>query len=182
VPNNTCSAIEPKSLAAENGLSIKVLKPAIIGLALSLMLFVTAWGQAPLKVLIVDETEGLVESLAVNAIAGLLKQQTQLFATVDAVIAPVGSPFDLPFLENPTGKRYDLVIVAPKGVLELKEIWLATASYPQRRAELMAGIDFLQGLAQQFGVQFKLELALQDMSENLFVGILSGYFVRLGVL
>ena len=158
------------------------MKLAIIGLVLSLVLCATAWGQAPLRVLIVDETEGLIESLAVNAIAGLLKQQTQLFATVDAVIAPVSSPFDLPFMENPTGKRYDLVIVAPKGVLELKEIWLATASYPQRRAELMAAIDFLQELARQLGVQFKLELALQDVSENLFVGILSGFFVRLGVL
>lgn len=145
-------------------------------------LWVAAWGQAPLQVLIVDETDGLVESLAVNAIAGLLKQQTQLFGTVDAVIAPVGSPFDLPFLRNPTGKRYDLVIVAPKGVLQLKEIWLATASYPQRRSELMAAMEFLHTLAEQFGVQFKLQLELQDISQNLFVGILSGYFVRLGVL
>jgi len=113
---------------------------------------------------------------------GLMKQQTELFASVDAVITPVSSPFDLPFLLNPNGKRYDLVVVAPKGVLSLGQIWLVSSAYPQNRPELLAAMDFLGELTTRFGAQFGLSLKLLDVSQDLFVGLLSGFFTRIGVL
>jgi len=142
----------------------------------------SALAQSTINVLVVDETDGFAESLAVNAIVGLMKQQTDLFASVDAVITPVASPFDLPFLDNPNGKSYDLVVVAPKGVLSLGQIWLVTSAYPQNRPKLLAAMDFLGELTTRFGAQFGLSLKLLDVSQDLFVGLLSGFFTRIGVL
>lgn len=153
----------------------------LILLGLILLSPVSALAQG-VDALVVDETEGFTESLAVNAIVGLLRQQTELFASVDAVIAPVDGPYDLPFDENPTGKEYDLVIVVPKGALALGELWLVTAPYPQTDAPLSAAIAFARELAGRFGAQFGVSLRLLDVNESLFAGILWGYFARLGVL
>jgi len=153
----------------------------LIMLGLILLLPVSALAQG-IDALVVDETEGFTESLAVNAIVGLLRQQTGLFASVDAVITSVQSPYDLPFAENPTGKQYDLVIVVPKGVLELGELWLVTAPYPQNDEALWAALAFARALAERFGAQFDLSLRLLDVNQSAFAGILSGYFARLGVL
>lgn len=158
------------------------MKHLILVVGLIFVFAVSGLAQAPIDVLIVDETEGFLESLAVNLIVGLLRQQTDLFSTVDAIISPVASRFDLPFTENLVDQRYDLVVVAPKGALELGEIWLLTLPFPQSRPDLAAAIGFLQGLAAQFGEQFNVEIRLIDINEDLFLGILAGFLTRLGVL
>lgn len=158
------------------------MKRLILVVGLVCLFAVSGLAQAPIDVLIVDETEGFIASLAVNLIVGLLRQQTGLFGTVDAIIAPVASRFDLPFTENPVDQRYDLVIVAPKGALKLGEIWLLTLPFPQNHPGLAAAFGFLQGLTAQFSEQFNLEIRLVDINEDLFVGILAGFMARLGVL
>jgi len=157
-------------------------KAALLLATLLLCLAPVVLAQTPISVLVIDETDSFVESLAVNAIVGLMKQQSDLFASVDAFIAPVSSPFDLPFRDNPNGKRYDLVIVAPKGVLSLGQIWLVTTTYPQNQPQLLGAMGFLDGLAVRFSAQFGLSLRVLDVTESLFVGILSGFLTRIGVL
>lgn len=139
------------------------------------------WAQ-PIDVLVVDETETLVESLAVNLIVGLLQQEPTLFGQIDTVFATVASAYDLPLRENPSGHCYQLVIVAPKNVLQLHKIWIATAPFPQNYAAVQAALTFLRALGAELSQRFNVEIKLVDVNEDGFVGILASFFQRLGLL
>jgi hypothetical protein len=158
------------------------MKGLLAGFVLAVILTVPVFAQAPIDILIIDETETLLESIAVNIIAAMLRQETELFGQVDAIISTVDSPFDLPVRENTMNRSYDLVIIAPKGVLDLKQIWLVTPTYIEQLPELSAAIDFLSGLAEQLSGQFEFEANLLNVSHDLFIGILAGYFCQLGIL
>lgn len=135
-----------------------------------------------LDVLVIDETESLTESLAVNIIIGLLRQEQKIFCSVDAVIAKVASPFDLPLHAGFSEASYDMIIVAPKGVISLGEIYLITEPYPQNRDDLSKAIQFLEKLRKDLIDQFKVDIKIQDVNSSFFAGLLSGYFARMGLL
>lgn len=153
----------------------------------TLLGFIAIWvspvlAQEPIDVLVVDETESLTESLAVNIIIGLVRQEVDVFSSVDAVIAKVKSPFDLPFHAKPNGKDYDMVIVAPKGVMELGEIYLVTEAYPQTCEKLKRAMTFLETLGKDLNDQFNLNIQIKDVNTSFFAGLLSTYFYHLGLL
>lgn len=136
----------------------------------------------PIDVLVVDETESLVESLAVNLIVGLLKAETTLFDQVETVFATVDSPYDLPFDQSPSQQRFDLIIVVPKGTLQVGRIWLVTAPFPQNDPPTHNALLFLRELGNRLSQQFNLSLTLLDVNQDGFVGLLSTFFSRLGLL
>ena len=136
----------------------------------------------PIDVLVIDETESLIESLAVNLIVGLLKAETTLFARVETVFATVDSAYDFPFNESPTDQRFDLIIVIPKGALQVGRIWLVTVPFPQNYPPIQNALLFLRELGNRLSQQFNLSLALLDVNEDGFVGLLSTFFSRLGLL
>ncbi len=141
------------------------------------------WAQTEtIDVLVIDETESLTESLAVNIIIGMLRQEIDLFSSVDAVIAKVNSPFDLPICNKVNDKTYDLIIVAPKGVISLGEIYLVTEAYPQTYSDLSQAIEFLKVLRESLISQFKIDIQLRDVNNSFFAGLLSSYFERMGLL
>lgn len=156
--------------------------------ALAILLgFIAMWAspvlaQEPIDVLVIDETESLTESLAINIIIGLVRQEVEVFNSVDAVIAKVKSPFDLPFHTKPNGKDYDMIIVAPKGVMSLGEIYLVTEAYPQTCEKLERALSFLETLGRDLNNQFNLNIQIKDVNTSFFAGLLSTYFYQLGLL
>ena len=116
------------------GAVLVLIAVALLGLASSGI----AQDDAPLELLIVDETQTFEASLFVNMAAGVLKG-TGLFK-VEAEFVDVDSSFDDPLGPNETDRVYDIVVVVPRALDQraLMQIWLATCPY------LPGGPDALQ--------------------------------------
>ena len=113
-----------------------------VGLSTIVLLCVTSPGvaqdEAPLDLLIVDETQTIEASLFVNMAAAVLKG-TGMF-NVEAKIVDVDSSFDDPLGPNETDRVYDIIVVVPRALDQrrLMQIWLATCPY------LAGGPDVLE--------------------------------------
>ncbi len=103
--------------------------------------------EAPLDLLIVDETQTFEASLFVNMAAGALKQ-TGMF-NVEAKFVDVDSSFDDPLGPNETDQVYDVIAIVPRALeqRELMQLWLATCPYlPGGPDELQRGVATIQEL------------------------------------
>ena len=85
------------------------------GLVFSVLAFVIpvqAQQLQPIKVLIIDETQTLLESLQVNVLVKLARQFPTL--SVDAHFIEVESSFDNPLAKTDLQpKKYDLILIIP---------------------------------------------------------------------
>jgi hypothetical protein len=99
----------------------------------------------PVDLLLVDETQTLQASLLVNVLAATLKR-TGLFE-IEAVFARVSSSFEDPLGVNPTERRYEMVLVIPRGIEQgtLRQIWIVTCPLTHAtRPEVLQGIQTIQ--------------------------------------
>ncbi|MFB6285275.1 MAG: hypothetical protein ABEK03_01685 [Candidatus Bipolaricaulia bacterium] len=102
---------------------------------------------APLDLLIVDETKTFEASLLVNTAASALKQ-TGMF-NVEAKFVDVNSSFDDPLGLNKTGSVYDVIVIVPRALeqRDLMQVWVATCPYlPGGPDELKRGVETVQDL------------------------------------
>jgi len=103
--------------------------------------------EAPLDLLIVDETKTFEASLLVNTAAGALKQ-TGMFS-VKAKFVDVSSSFDDPLGPNETDVVYDVIVIVPRALeqRDLMQVWVATCPYlPDGPDELQHGVETVQDL------------------------------------
>ncbi len=133
-----------------------------------------------IDLLLVDETQTLQASLMVQIYARAL-QESGLF-NFDAKVAHVQSSYDDPLGVNPTDKKYELIVIVPRGIEDgsVPQIWLITQPIgPQTRSELLAAIELIrQRVAQGSGGLFQALTVMDDGA----LGIFSSVFERHGWL
>jgi hypothetical protein len=126
-----------------------------------LIVFALAGAAQPserVDLLLVDETQTLQASLMVQVYARAL-QESGLF-NFDAKVVSVQSSYDDPLGVNPTEKRYELIVIVPRGIEDgsVPQIWMITKPIgPQTRPQLLAAMDLIrQRVEQGSGGLFKL--------------------------
>jgi hypothetical protein len=116
-----------------------------------LMVFALAGAAQPSKrvdLLLVDETQTLQASLMVQVYARAL-QESGLF-NFDAKVVSVQSSYDDPLGVNPTEKRYELIVIVPRGIEDgsVPQIWMITKPIgPQTRPQLLAAMELMSASA-----------------------------------
>ncbi len=151
--------------------------------ALVLALFALApWVQAqeaPVRVLVIDETKTFQESLQVNALVGLLKGNPAFAVT--ARLAEVASPLDLPLQGQSLETRFDLVVLVPLDLARGKTVWLFGRPYfEQKEPQVAQAAQALRGmLSQVFAPQ---GASVRGVGDDLFPAIVAGFFLKHGWL
>lgn len=118
---------------------------------------------APLALLIVDETKTFEASLLVNTAAGALKQ-TGMF-NVEAKFVDVDSSFDDPLGPNATDTVYDIILIVPRALeqRELMQVWVASCPYlPDGPDELEHGVATIQELVDKRSQGMLTALGVHD--------------------
>lgn len=152
-----------------------------------LIAFLLGWGATasqaePQKVelLLVDETQTLQASILVQILAQALLE-TDLFQ-LEAKIVDVPSSFHDPLGLNPTEKKYELILIIPRGLEDgsLRQLWIATQPITHKtRPQLMVAIETIKSLIAQ-GTAGRLE-ALGVM-DDLIPAWFAAIFARNGWL
>lgn len=130
--------------------------------------------------LLVDETQTLQASLMVQIYARAL-QESGLF-NLDAKIVSVQSSYDDPLGVNPTEKRYELIVIVPRGIEDgsVPQIWLITRPIgPQTRPHLLAAMELIRQRVEQGSAGLFKALTVMDDGA---LGIFSSVFERHGWL
>jgi hypothetical protein len=118
-----------------------------------LIVFALAGAAQPserVDLLLVDETQTLQASLMVQVYAKAL-QESGLF-NLDAKVVSVQSSYDDPLGVNPTEKRYELIVIVPRGIEDgsVPQIWMITRPIgPQTRPQLLAAMDLIRQRVEQ---------------------------------
>lgn len=130
--------------------------------------------------LLVDETQTFQGSLMVQVYARVL-QETGLF-NFEAKVVTVQSSYDDPLRVNTSDKKYELILIVPKGIEDgsVNSIWMITRSItPQTRPELLSAMQLIrQRVAQDSGGLFRALGVMDDAA----LGIFSTVFERHGWL
>jgi hypothetical protein len=133
-----------------------------------------------IDLLLVDETQTLQASLLVQVYARALRE-SGIF-NFEAKIARVESSYDDPLGVNPTDKKYELIVIVPRGIEDgsVPQIWMITKPIgPQTRPELLAALQLIrQRVEQASGGLFKALTVMDDAA----LGILATIFERNGWL
>lgn len=123
--------------------------------------------------LLVDETQTLQASLMVQVYARAL-QESGLF-NFDAKIVSVQSSYDDPLGVNTTGKKYELIVIVPRGIEDgsVLSIWLITKPIgPQTRPELLNALELIrQRVAQGSGGLLKALTVADDGALGIFATV-----------
>ncbi|MFN4218997.1 MAG: hypothetical protein ACK4HB_06940, partial [Candidatus Bipolaricaulia bacterium] len=92
----------------------------------------------PLETLIIDETKTLEGSVCVELLA---------WAMVASGLFALEARFDIPLGPNPSGKRFDLIVIIPE---KIPQIWLITADIPVKLPEpLQKALLFIKDIVAQ---------------------------------
>lgn len=136
--------------------------------------------QSKVDLLLVDETQTLQASLMVQIYARAL-QESGLF-NFDAKIARVESSYDDPLGVNSTEKKYELIVIVPRGIEDgsVPQIWLITKPIgPQTRPELLAALELIRRRVEQGSAGLFRALTVMDDGA---LGIFASVFERHGWL
>lgn len=91
-----------------------------------------------LDVLIIDETKTLEESFCVELLARVM---------VASGLFSLEARFAIPWGPNPSGKRFDLIVIIPQ---KISQIWLITADIPAKLPEsLQRALLLIKDIAAQ---------------------------------
>jgi hypothetical protein len=141
-----------------------------------LIVFALAGAAQPserVDLLLVDETQTLQASLMVQVYARVL-QESGLF-NFDAKVVSVQSSYDDPLGVNPTEKRYELIVIVPRGIEDgsVPQIWMITKPIgPQTRPQLLAAMELVrQRVEQGSGGLFKALTVMDDGALGIFATI-----------
>ncbi|HED03168.1 MAG TPA: hypothetical protein ENI60_00115 [Candidatus Fraserbacteria bacterium] len=133
---------------------------------------------APLKVLIIDETRTLTASFQVNALILALRGQPAL--SVAAQFAKVGSGMEFPPLQGVAGQRFDLIIIVPRKLTELRQIWFITRPWNELSPTLRTAVGAIAQVAEKiFG---PTGVHPRDVRQDLVPGWFATIFERQGLL
>lgn len=123
--------------------------------------------------LLVDETQTLQASLMVQIYARAL-QESGLF-NFEAKIVRVESSYDDPLGVNTTDKKYELIVIVPRGIEDgsVLSIWLITKPIgPQTRPELLNAIELIrQRVTQGSGGLLKALTVMDDGALGIFSSV-----------
>lgn len=138
------------------------------------------WGQEVEQVntLVINESEAA--SLAIGVMAGFLELSGLM--AVDIFTADVESSFDIPISGNSFEKCYDLIIIVPREMLTLKQIWLVTLPVRELRPGVLEAIQFIKDLLTEFAARFQFDVKALSVSDDLIPGFFSTIFQRSGLL
>lgn len=137
-------------------------------------------GIGKIRILLVDETKTLFSTLRVGALATRLKKSNQFETMVK--FADVRSSFDDPlFGVEPEGKPYDIIIVIPRGIDDgtVKQVWLVTRWLPRLSSQVRRAVEMISTYIDRI---FSGVAEATDITEDLFVGLLSAVYVARGWL
>ena len=140
----------------------------------------SAHAQSKVDLLLVDETQTLQASLMVQIYARAL-QESGLF-NFDAKVVRVESSYDDPLGVNPTDKKYELIVIVPRGIEDgsVPSIWLITKPIgPQTRPELLNALELIRQRVEQGSAGLFKALTVMD---DAALGIFSSVFERHGWL
>jgi len=125
-----------------------------------------------LDVLIIDETKTLEESFCVELLARVMVA-SGLFA--------LDARFDIPLGPNPSGKRFDLILIIPE---KIPQIWLITTDIPLKLPEPLqrALLRIKEIAAQIYTSSFCARRKAVDMADDLAPALYAAILLRGGWL
>ncbi len=158
-------------------------------LLIPLLLLLIGWGalngrgqeeqSQRFQLLIVDETRSFTASMGVELFARALKRTG--FLEVSAKIVDVDSSFAYPLQGQEPDRRYDIIIIIPRGIEDgrVRQIWIVTRPFNEiseglRRA--VATIKEIVNRAPQGG------LRAVDVTDDAIPGLFATLFIRGGWL
>jgi hypothetical protein len=121
------------------------------------------------KVLIIDQTQGFMESMQVGVLARILRTSTDF----EVQIAGTTQLPEGPLPQGP----FQLVIIVPAAE---EWVWVCTPGLPGTLAPEIQG--FLQLVKGAVGKVFRGERTARDPADDLYALSWSAYFLRIGVL
>lgn len=163
-------------------------KKALVVSSLLLVLSI-AWGGLSLRgqeeeparfqLLLVDETRSFTASMAVELFARALKR-TGLF-DLSAKAVEVDSSFADPLQGREPDRRYDIIIIVPRGVEDgtVAQIWVVTRPFPEVSEGLRRAVALIKEIVNS-GSQGRLRAV--DVTEDAIPGIFATLFIREGWL
>ncbi len=129
--------------------------------------------------LIVDETRTFNSSIRVEVLARAVKG-TGLFE-LSARIVQVDSSFAHPLQGLEPDRRYDVILVVPRGIDEqtVRQLWIATRPLTEVSPGLRQAVGLLQEIANKV---FQGAAEAVDVAEDLIPGFFATIFIREGWL
>lgn len=136
-------------------------------------------GGPPFKLLIVDETRTFVVSMRLELLARALKR-TGLFALSTRVVE-VDSSFADPLQGLEPDQRYDLILIAPRGLDDrtVRQLWIVTRPFNEVSPGLIQAVSALKRLVAQLSQGL---VAAVDVTEDAIPAIFATIFIRRGWL
>lgn len=125
--------------------------------------------QSKVNLLLVDETQTLQASLLVQVFAKAL-QDTGLF-DLEAKFVTVQSSYDDPLGVNTAAKKYELILIVPKGIEDgsLPQLWMITRAVHEVRPEVIAALQIIRHrVSQDSGGQLKALSIMEDAALGIF--------------
>ncbi len=131
------------------------------------------------RLLLVDETKTLENSMRVQVLASLAKKTGQF--ALSARIADVASSFDHPLAGQRPDTAYDIVMVFPKGLDDdtVNQVWIVTRPIDRNmRSQVKTALTILHGLGQKVfpGISFA------DVTQDLIPGYFAALLIQEGWL
>lgn len=163
-------------------MSLNKCKPILVLIILLLLLScgLSAWGQSEqvgkISLLLIDETKTFQQSMKIEVLARNIKKIE--FFELSAKIADVQLSYENPLKGEKADKKYDLIVLFPKGLddARVQEVWILSAPINhQMKPLLKEGIKTLSLMIEKI---FQVEAV--DVSESLFPALLAGIFLQNG--
>jgi hypothetical protein len=143
------------------------MRRAIVAVGIALLLAVSAFGTDAAQVLIVDQTETLMESMQVEVLARALLA-SGLFS--------IRAVTEIPDRPHPSGFFEYVVIIPPSG----ERVWVCIPGLPDALpAEFQQALNVLKGT---IGLIFMGTRQAADPSDDLYAFMWSAYFINVGIL
>ena len=143
------------------------MRRAIVAVGIALVVAVSAFGAEHSQVLIVDQTEGLMESMQVEVLARALLS-SGLFSIRAATEIPDGPH---------SSGTFEYVIIIPSSG---EWVWTCTPSLPEAStAESQQALNMIEGTIDQI---FMGKRQAANSSDDLYPVIWSAYFLNIGIL
>ena len=145
------------------------------------------WGLTPegqdqgerFALLIVDETKTFSSSIRVQVLASLLNKSGKF--ALSARFVDVPSSFADPLRGLEPDRRYDLILIIPRGIDDgtVRQLWIASRPFPEISEGLRGAIALLKQLA---GRVFIGAAEAVDVTDDLIPGYFATIFIREGWL
>lgn len=152
-------------------MTLRHVRLTLLSAALVLVASCEAFAQ-PLETLIIDETKTLEESFCVELLAR---------AMVASGLFALEARFDIPLGPNPSGKRFDLIVIIPE---KISQTWLITADIPVKLPEpLQRALLLIKDIAAQiYTGSFCAKRKAVDISDDLAAALYAAILLRGGWL